>query len=150
MTGPSHLSELFITRREEANSHVGGLADEVGDLLGELVGAAHHHAVQGGRVLRDVDDDGAHFEDGGVVGLQAALGAVQGLRLGDVALHHRSAKTHTHTKSTTRPERFHFLSGVMPTSGWMWVERLTVEHHADSRLRAQVSAGDGDACCITE
>lgn len=79
MTGPSHLSELFITRREDANSHVGGLADEVGDLLGELVGAAHHHAVQGGRVLRDVDDDGAHFEDGGVVGLQAALGAVQGL-----------------------------------------------------------------------
>lgn len=49
------------------------------------MGAAHHHAVQGGRVLGDVDHYGAHLEDGGVVGLQAALGAVQRLRFGDGA-----------------------------------------------------------------
>ena len=54
------------------------------------MGAADHHAVQGGRVLGDVDHDGSHFEDRGVVGLQPPLGAVQSLRLGDVALHHRS------------------------------------------------------------
>ena len=53
------------------------------------MGAADHHAVQGGRVLGDVDQDGPHLEHGRVVGLQAALGAVQGLGLGDVALHHR-------------------------------------------------------------
>lgn len=50
------------------------------------MGAADHHAVQRGRVLRDVDHDGAHLEDGGVVGPQAPLGAVQRLRLGDGAL----------------------------------------------------------------
>lgn len=78
---------------EEANSRIGGLADEVRDLFGELVGAAHHHAVERGRVLGNVDHDGPHFEDGGVVGLQPTLGAVQGLRLGDVALDHRSENT---------------------------------------------------------
>ena len=51
--------------------------------------AADHHAVEGGWVLWDVDQDGPHFEHGRVVGLQAPLGAVQGLGLGDVALHHR-------------------------------------------------------------
>jgi len=56
------------------------------------VGAAHHHAVQGRRMLRDVDQDGPHLEDGGVVGLQTPLGAVQRLRFGDVALDNRSAK----------------------------------------------------------
>lgn len=40
------------------------------------MGAAHHHAVQSGRMLGDVDHDGSHFENGGVVGLQASLGAV--------------------------------------------------------------------------
>lgn len=54
------------------------------------MGAADHHAVQRSRVLGDVDHDGPHFEDSGVVGLQAPLGAVQGLRLGDVAFDHRS------------------------------------------------------------
>lgn len=78
---------------EEANSRIRGLADEVRDLFGELVGAAHHHAVQRGRMLGDVDHDGSHFEDGSVVGLQPTLGAVQGLRLGDVALDHRSENT---------------------------------------------------------
>lgn len=55
------------------------------------MGAADHHAVQRRRVLGDVDHDGPHFEDGGVVGLQAPLGAVQRLRLGDVAFDHRPA-----------------------------------------------------------
>lgn len=57
------------------------------------MGAADHHAVQRRRVLGDVDHDGPHLEDGRVVGLQASLGAVQGLRLGDVALHHRPENT---------------------------------------------------------
>lgn len=70
------------------HSRGGGLADEVGDLLGELVGAAHHHAVQRGRVLRDVDADGAHLHHGRVVGFQPPLGAVQSLRFGNAALHH--------------------------------------------------------------
>lgn len=75
---------------EEADVHVGGLADEVRDLLGELVGAADHHAVQSSWVLGDVDQDGPHFEDRRIVGLQSSLGAVQGLGLGDVAFDHRS------------------------------------------------------------
>lgn len=45
----------------EADIHVGGLADEVRDLFGELVGAADHHAVQSSWVLGDVDHDGSHF-----------------------------------------------------------------------------------------
>lgn len=49
--------------------HIGGLADEVRDLFGELVGAADHHAVQSSRVLGDVDHDSAHFEDGCIIGL---------------------------------------------------------------------------------
>lgn len=57
------------------------------------MGAADHHAVQRSRVLGNVDHDGPHFEDSGVVGLQAPLGAVQGLRLGDVAFDHRSVNT---------------------------------------------------------
>lgn len=75
---------------EEVNARCRGLADEVRDLFGELVGAADHHAVQSGWVLRYVDHDGPHFKDSGVVGLQPPLGAVQGLRLGDVAFYHRS------------------------------------------------------------
>lgn len=59
------------------------------------MGAADHHAVQSGRVLGNVDHDGAHFEDGRIVGLQPSLGAVQGLRLGDVAFDHRS-ETQSH------------------------------------------------------
>lgn len=74
----------------EGDVRVGGLADEVRDLFGELMGAAHHHAVQSCRVLGDVDHDGSDFEDRCVVGLQSPLGAVQRLRLGDVALHHGS------------------------------------------------------------
>lgn len=54
------------------------------------MGATDHHAVQRGRVLRDVDHDGPHFEDGCVVGPQAALGTVQRLGLSDVTFHHRS------------------------------------------------------------
>lgn len=54
------------------------------------MGAADHHAVQSGRVLRDVDHDGPHFEDSRIVGLQSSLGAVQGLGLSDVAFDHRS------------------------------------------------------------
>lgn len=54
------------------------------------MGAADHHAVQSSRVLGNVDHDGPHFEDGCVVGLQSSLGAVQCLRLGDVAFDHRS------------------------------------------------------------
>ena len=46
--------------------------------------------MQRGGVLGDVDDDGAHLEYGCVVGLQAALGAIQRLGLGDVTLHDRS------------------------------------------------------------
>lgn len=70
---------LGNTRGAGEHSRGGGLADEVGDLLGELVGAAHHHAVQRGWVLRDVDADGPHLHHGRVVGLQSPLGAVQGL-----------------------------------------------------------------------
>lgn len=54
------------------------------------MGAAHHHAVQRGRVLRDVDADGPHLHHGRVVGFQAPLGAVQGLGFGNAALHHSS------------------------------------------------------------
>lgn len=57
------------------------------------MGAADHHTVQRSRVLGNVDHDGPHFEDSSVVGLQTPLGAVQGLRLGDVAFDHRSVNT---------------------------------------------------------
>lgn len=70
--------------------HVRGLANEVRDLLGELVGAADHHAVQSSRMLGDVNHDGSHFEDSSIVGLQPALGTVQCLRLGNVTFDHRS------------------------------------------------------------
>lgn len=76
-----------MLKRDE-DVRVGRLANEVRDLLGELVGAADHHAVQSSRVLGDVDHYGAHFKDSRVVGLQSSLGAVQGLGLGDVAFDH--------------------------------------------------------------
>lgn len=68
------------------------LPDEAGDLLGQLVRAPDHHAVQRGRVLGDVDADGPDLEHGSGVGLQPPLGAVQGLGLGDAALHHGSSE----------------------------------------------------------
>lgn len=52
--------------------------------------AADHHAVEGSRVLRDVDQDCSHFKHSSVVGLQTTLGAVECLGLGDVAFHHCS------------------------------------------------------------
>jgi len=128
--------------------HIGGLADEVRDLLGELVGAADHHAVQGRRVLGDVDHDGAHLEDGRVVGLQPSLGAVQGLRLGDVALDHRSG-----TQERKRNERREADASPGGTTRTTWVRRAklkwnnarghqAVTQHADagrhSASRAQV------------
>lgn len=61
--------------------------------------AADHHAVQSGRVLRDVDEYGAQAPDGRVVGLQATLGAVQGLRLGDVAFNHHSGRENEASKA---------------------------------------------------
>ena len=54
---------------DKVDVHIGGLADEVRDLFGELVGAADHHAMQSSRVLGDVDHDSAHFEDGCIIGL---------------------------------------------------------------------------------
>lgn len=57
----SQLLFFFNKMKSEADIHIGGLADEVRDLFGELVGAAHHHAVQSSRVLGDVDHDGSHF-----------------------------------------------------------------------------------------
>lgn len=60
------------------------------------MGAAHHHAVQSRRMLRDVDHDGPHFEDGSVVGLQSPLGAVQGLGLGDGTFDNRSGTQGEH------------------------------------------------------
>ena len=63
--------------------------------------------MQRGRVLRDVDQDGAHLEHGGVVGLQAALGAVQSLRLRNVTFHHRP-ETQSGQESAAGQRSFHF------------------------------------------
>lgn len=54
-------------------SHVGGLTDEVWNLFWELMGAADHHAVQRCRMLRDVDEDSAHFKYCSIIGLQPTL-----------------------------------------------------------------------------
>lgn len=51
---------------------------------------AHHHAVQRGRVLRNVDADGSDFDHSSVVCFQPSLGTVQGLGFGNTAFHDSS------------------------------------------------------------
>lgn len=48
---------------------------------------AHHHAVQRGRVLRNVDADGSNFDHSSVVCFQPSLGTIQGLGFGNTAFH---------------------------------------------------------------
>ena len=51
---------------------------------------SNHHAVQGGRVLGNIDADSSYFEHGGIVSLQSPLGTVQGLGLGNTTFHYSS------------------------------------------------------------
>lgn len=51
---------------------------------------SNHHAVQGGRVLRNVDTDGTYFEHSCIVCLQPPLGTVEGLGLGNTTFHYSS------------------------------------------------------------
>lgn len=52
--------------------------------------AAHHHAVQRGGVLRDVDADGSNFDYSSIVCFQPSLGTIQGLGFGNTAFHNSS------------------------------------------------------------
>lgn len=51
---------------------------------------AHHHAVQRGGVLRNVDADGSNFDHGSVVCFQPSLSTIQGLGFGNAAFHDSS------------------------------------------------------------
>lgn len=54
--------------------------------------AAHHHAVQRGRVLWNVDADGSNFDHSSIVCFQPSLGTIQGLGFGNTAFHYSSKR----------------------------------------------------------
>lgn len=62
---------------------------------------AHHHAVQRGGVLRNVDADGSNLDHSSVVCFQPPLGTIQGLGFGNAAFHYSSNRngnrTYLHT-----------------------------------------------------
>lgn len=57
--------------------------------------AAHHHAVQCGGMLGNVDADGSNLDHSSIVCFQPSLGAIQGLGFGNAAFHHSSNRKGT-------------------------------------------------------
>lgn len=103
-------------------------------------------------MLRDVNHNSSHFEDCCIVGLQSTLGAVQGLRLGNVALYHRSE-----TQSRTMSSQTGNWTSYSIFMWWGYLDGCKmVKHHASSLFGVQVNTQNNDTMnesrglCTTE